>query len=314
MKKLLSFALACTLILTLSACKSDPTLNETSNLPNTSSGDSVPNELDQDVTGNTEQEQDDLTEQEPTGVSIQKTVLVDESGIKITAESLSLSSLAGPTVMVSIENNTGKTLGIKTKDSSINGYTVDSYLADFDIESGSTNSYIQFLQTDMNEAGITEVGTMRMAFYLYDPESFDSYLETDPIELKTSIADETGSPDSPNGEVVYEKDGIKVVMAGLVADDSTLGEAVAMYAENSSDTPVLIKLQDVLLNEYVAETPFSMEVMPGEKAAGNITFELSTIVNNGIKSIDSMRITLQVMEKDTYRILDESEQIYLNFD
>ena len=102
MKKILTISLALILAISLIACStsSDEEFKAPTNV----------------TTGNNAEDiqQDNQTEkpQKPveTEVTINETVLVDESGVKITAKSLEIDEIFGPEIKLLIENNSGKDL------------------------------------------------------------------------------------------------------------------------------------------------------------------------------------------------------------
>jgi len=82
-------------------------------------------------------------------VTIEEMVLVDEAGVKITAKSLEADNLFGADLKLLIENNSGKNLTFQCRNSSVNGYMVET-LRSVDVADGKkANDTLTFSSSDL---------------------------------------------------------------------------------------------------------------------------------------------------------------------
>ena len=122
MRKVIALILSLTIALALVGCV------------DSSNGEIQSGQVDTDLSDNasvsddTNSNDEDLTDVSTTEqvvekleVAIEETVLVDESGIKITAKSLDLNGFLGPEVKLLIENNSGQDLTFQCRNTSVNG-------------------------------------------------------------------------------------------------------------------------------------------------------------------------------------------------
>ena len=86
-------------------------------------GVSASSDTDASTDETSEETEESKAEQEPakTEATISETVLLDESGVKITAKSLSEDELFGTELKLMIENNSGKDLTFQCRNYSVNG-------------------------------------------------------------------------------------------------------------------------------------------------------------------------------------------------
>ena len=89
--------------------------------------------IDKEIVENTEEEAEEATEEvaeEPVleAVTIEETVLLDESGIKITATGLEDGWL-GTDLKLLIENNGDTNVTVQARNSSVNGFMVDTMMS-----------------------------------------------------------------------------------------------------------------------------------------------------------------------------------------
>lgn len=295
----------------------------------TGSTETTPVETASAETGETAQEQPDSPEPtdteetapetaEPeTTVSaietITETVLVDESGVKITAKSLDKSGWFGPELKVLVENNTDKALTVQTRSSSVNGYMVSTMFS-ADVAAGKkSNDSITFTGSDLKAAGIETIADMEFSFHVFDSESWDAYLDTDLIQLKTTAADTYAYTYDDSGDVIYDENNIKVVAKGLVEDDSVFGPTVVLYIYNGTDKTITVQTRDDSVNGFMVSTSCSAEVTPGKHAIGSVTFFSSDLEENEITQITEYEFSLHIFDFASWETIGDSEPIKLSF-
>ena len=129
------------------------------------------------------------TAPEKNDASIEEAVLVDEAGVKITAKSLDMDGLFGPSIKLLIENNSEKSLTVQSRSASVNGYMIETMLSS-DVAAGKkANDELIFASSDLEMADISVIADMEFSFHVFDSETWDAYLDTDLIRIKTSAAE-----------------------------------------------------------------------------------------------------------------------------
>ena len=112
-------------------------------------------------------------------------ILVDSDGIKIVARGLDTEdSIFGPSLILYIENNTGRNLTVQARDESVNGFMIDSIMST-DISSGNKAlTELTFMSSDLEENSIEEINEIEFSFHIYDYDTYDNYYDTEMLKVE----------------------------------------------------------------------------------------------------------------------------------
>ena len=140
MKKIFAFLMALVLTMCFVACGTNGELKK-------------PEIIAQDATSGT------ATQEEGREASIEQCVLVEEKGVKITAKSLEKGSIFGAELKLLIENNSGKNLTFQSRNTSVNGYMVETLMSE-DVANGKkANTSLTFSESSFELCNITEIAS-----------------------------------------------------------------------------------------------------------------------------------------------------------
>lgn len=305
MKKALTGVLAAILAMSLAACggSSDGEVKTPSDVTDGTKTEAVQKE-----------EQGEQTENpQKTEVTISETVLVDESGVKITAKSLEAGKTFGPEIKLLIENNSGKDLTFQCRNVSINGYMVGTMMS-VDVTNGKkANDSLTFVKSDLEACGIETIADVEVAFHIFDTAEWKPYLDTDAIQLKTSAADTFEYVYDDSGELAYGGNGVKIVVKGLAEDESIFGPSIVVYIENTGDKDVTVQTRDVSVNGFMVDTMFSCDVVAGKRAIDSITFMRSGLEENEITAIEDVELSFHIFDSDRWDTIVDTDTISIAF-
>lgn len=113
---------------------------------------------------------------EPTSVKIDETLLIDESGIKITAKRLDFSKSSGPALIVLIENNSGSDITVQCRKSSVNGYMIETIMSENVSNGKKANASITFKRGDLETCNISTIADMEFNFTAFSSDTDERYL------------------------------------------------------------------------------------------------------------------------------------------
>lgn len=125
--------------------------------------------------------------------TMEETVLVDESDIKITATNLAYTAYSVK-LNLTIENNTAQNLSFYSGTlayscNSVNGYMISGGYLNTDVTAGKkTNETVTFDAAELGLMGIRDIADIEIGFEIID-DNHDDYLLTGPRQIKTSLAD-----------------------------------------------------------------------------------------------------------------------------
>lgn len=113
--------------------------------------------------------------------------VVNNKGIRVIIQGVDeVGSLWGSDVRVLVENDSGKAIAIQTWDVSVNGIMIVpvyfSEVPDGKVAFGR----MSFMQSDLDNNGIDSIETIELIFHIYDPYSWDTIFDSDPITLNFS--------------------------------------------------------------------------------------------------------------------------------
>ena len=320
-KQRISLLWAAVLVIGLTACGS----NETGVIQkptNVSPADSSSTEIASGTSSETNTPKETATPeatatpepQKQVKAEINETVLLDEAGVKITAKSLSDGSFFGPELKLLIENSSGADLTFQSRNASVNGYMVDTMMS-VDVADGKkANDSITFSESALELAGIKEIADMEFSFHIFTTSDWDTYLDTDLVQLNTSIADTYTYEFDDSGDLACDTNGIKVIVKGLSEGNSIFGPSVVVYIENNSSQSVAVQVRDVSINGFMVDGMFSCDVNTGKHAVDSITFLSSELEENEIEKIEDIELSFHIFDSDSWDTIADTEPIIISFD
>ena len=111
--------------------------------------------------------------------------LLNRDGVRIVGKYVDEKSFWGASVLLYIENNTGKKITVSCDDMSINGFMVTGYFSSTLYDKKMAIDNITLLSTELEKNGITSVDEVELKFRIRDKDSYDVLFETDPIKFST---------------------------------------------------------------------------------------------------------------------------------
>lgn len=258
--------------------------------------------------------------------TLEETVLVDESDVKITATGLKYTAY-DVKLSLAIENNSDQNLSFYSGTlgyscNSVNGYMVDDGYLNADIAAGKkSNETVSFSVDELTLLGISDIADIELGFHI-TADRYNDYLLTGPRQLRTSIADSydykadtyrqsivdnisaLGSTvDCDSEEVVFDQKGIRVVSQTLVTNSSGK-QALLVEAENTTSDTVYIAVGDVALNGLSVQSgTWSTDwISAGKRRI--ITMNLSNMLDEsyrvafGLEALGQVTYTIEPKDSD----------------
>lgn len=301
MKRFLVFLLALATVLCLAACEGGTDESKKpSNVDATAATDvSTP------IGGSF---QDGATEApaELSAATIAETVIFEGEGVKVTAKSLVLDGFMGPQIKLLIENDSGKDLTFQCRDASVNGYMVEALMS-VDVVSGKkANDMLTFMNSDLAQCGIQAIADIAFRLHIFESDSWQTFTDTDMIELKTSLADGFTYTFDDSGDVAYDGNGVKIVVKGL-EEDGWLGPSVIVYICNENANDITVQVRDASVNGFMVQAVCSADVLSGKHCVTSITFLNSDLEENGITSVENIALGFRIFNKESWSTIVDTD-------
>lgn len=247
-------------------------------------------------------------------VSIEEYVVFEDGGIRITAKGWTPKSLLlGPGIKFLIENNSNKAITVHSRNSTVNGYMVDTTLSSTVAAGKKANDTMYFSQTDLDYAGITTIADIEFTFHFVDPDSWDTVMDSEIVRILTSAADGFEYNFDESGALVYDERGIRIVIKGVSMDDSILGPSVLVYIYNYGNEEITVQARNVSLNGFMVDHIFSCTVNPGKRAVDTITFLSSDLKKNEIETIEELELSFHVYGSSIFKTIVETTPVAVTF-
>lgn len=244
--------------------------------------------------------------------SIEEQVIFDSDGRKVTVTGYEVGWL-GPEISVLVENDTESAFTLQTRDSSVNGIMTD-FQASIEVSPGkkAIDSFT-ILSSDLEDNGIDCVADIELSLHIFDSETYETILDTDPIVITTNLTGVYDQIIDDSGEIVYEEDNIRIVFQGMM-EDSLWGMEPMFYIENDSGQSITVYLRNTSVNGIMLAPTFSAEVVSGKKCIDGAIFFSSDLEEKGISEIAEIETTIHIINSETYETVVDTEPIVLHAD
>jgi hypothetical protein len=243
-------------------------------------------------------------------LTIQEQKCFEHDGLTVTAKSIGEDSIFGTCVNLYIENNSSKTYGVATTAVIINNYMVSDVFSCTVTPSNKANQNLDLMFSQLKEAGIKNIGQIEIYFHLFDPDTYETLYEADPVTIKTSAFDKMDTTVLDDGAELVNKNGVRIV--GKYVDDDILSKSVLLFIENKSSKNITVQNDNLSVNGYMINSIMSSEVYAGKMAIASITLSSTDLETNNITSIDTVKTKFKVLDSKSFDTIFESSEVSFN--
>lgn len=244
--------------------------------------------------------EEDETETEDGGKeSIEEQVLLEQDHIKITALEMVNDSIWGKGIKLLIENDSEKNIGVGCNALIVNDYMITDLFSTSVAAGKKANETMYMSSSQLEAAGINNIGQIEIYFHLYDSESYETMADPDCVVIRTSAYDGMDNQIEITGQELYSQGGIRIV-GQYVDENSFWGTAVLLYIENNSGKRIGISCDDMSVNGYMVSPLFSSTIYDGKKSFDDITIFGSDLEENAIESVEDIEVNFHIYNVETY--------------
>lgn len=207
-----------------------------------------------------------------------------------------------------MENLTGYDLTASARDIIVNGCMMESAYLYCEAGEDSTGvGYLRLPQEDLAQAGIQTVEQISFLLEVWEDDSYDTVLETGQITLFARPVEGAAST-PPEGQLLYDADGITVSFLGYREDEYYPGEVcegtLLFHIENNTDRYLQVYSAETVLGSESVDTALWCQLYPGTRAVS--TMYLYTLEDMGFTSPDDLfpaQVVLEITDRDDYDFL-----------
>ena len=161
----------------------------------------------------------------------------------------------------------------------------------------------------LNKHGFTEIPDIELGFEIYAGDSEEPFM-TELVDVVNP--DYTGGTPEPDesGEVMYDKDGVKIVMQGETYDADYWGPQIKLYASNSTDKTVFIRIPETTLDGTAFDTYGDMIIAPGKRESEEVAFAFIDDLGRSMTEVEP--VSEITMKFDIYEYDQRGDNILLD--
>ena len=245
-------------------------------------------------------------------ITVEQQLVLDEKDIKITVTGLELDGWLGPQLKLLIENDSAENITVQSRLSSVNGFMIYSTISEDVAALKKANTNISFEKLYLEKANIDTIASMQFSFHIFNSDTWDSILESEPITVYTSALDYIQEVDDEGSILVDTKD-IRIIAQGIDKDDSIFGPSLMLYIENNANLNITIQARDVSVNGFMIDSIMSEDISIGNKSITSLTFMNSDLEENGIENIEEIELSFHIYNYDSYDTYLDTQTVKVEF-
>lgn len=240
--------------------------------------------------------------------SITEQVIVDQDGIVITATEYVEDGIWGEGIKLLIENTSDKNVGVSCNATIVNNYMIVDLFSASVAAGKKANETLYLSSSELEAAGISNVGQIELYFHVYDSDSYDTLFDAPCAIIQTSEYDAMDTTSNDDGIELYNENGIRIV-GKYVDENSFWGSAVLLYLENNSGNNVTVSCENMSVNGFMVAPYFYASIYDGKMAIEEITIFGSDLEENGITTIEELELSFHVYDSKTYETIADTSPI-----
>lgn len=227
--------------------------------------------------------------------------LIDNEWCTITAKSLELTDdYYGIVMKVTIENKSDADYTVTAYTAALNGLETNPYTSQIVAAGKKANMEIDWYDTDLEDIDKDSITDYALEFGAYDADYEDVFKETVHVypygEDKAAVYERTAED---TDEILVDTDDVQVVCVGII-DDEFSGQTVKYYIKNKTDKKLYVTAENVSVNGFMMDPYWGCEVGANHSVYSTMYWTKDDFEENDITSIETMDLTLEVRDDDTY--------------
>jgi len=246
-------------------------------------------------------------------ISVSEQEIYNENDVVVTVKGME-NGILGTELSCVIENNSSSNILVTTRDLNVNGYMFESSGLYADVAAGKkSNESITLYSSEMQQQGVDTIANIEFKIHLSDSETWNDIASSEVISIDTSVAGSYSQTVDDSGDVVYDKDGIRVICKGL-KKDSIWDGVVLFYMENGTGRDVSIYTENVSVNGFMEDASCWADILAGKRCVDAIyLWDLDDLELESMDDVENIEFNIKVVDKDNWDIIDTSDPITLNF-
>ena len=315
MQRILCFALAALMLISLAACsekkpEATEAATESATQKETETEKPTAEPTEKPTTGRHEVISLDFINNFDKTASVEEQEIYHKNDVAIVAKKLVYDTVSGPQIVLSIKNDTDKTLLIQNAYTAVNGFMMKP-VVDITAKPGKTVEQPMSLPyLGLAMAGIHSLREIEFSLRILDGKTY-SVIDTTPgVQFDLTGGAKEEPPFDESGQVVYNGKQAKIVLKGVKSDtlfDCT--NVVEVYMENKSDKMIGVCNKKLTVNGYEITTTMETSILPGKRAVDVIELYDNELEEYGVTTLDTVDVAFDINDYETWDTLASTDLI-----
>lgn len=241
-------------------------------------------------------------------VTIEEQVLFERDGIVVRAKEYVTDRIWGDGIKLLIENNSDKNVTVGCNALIVNNYMISDLFVSGVAAGKKANEVMYLSNTELEAAGIENVGQIEAYFHVYDTDTYETLFDTDCVTIQTSGFAGMDMVADDSGEELYNENGIRIV-GKTVDENSFWGTAILLYCENNSGKNISISVNEMSINGFMMDPLFTTTIYDGKRAYEDITIFAEDLTANGIETIEEVELRFHIYDAESYEPIADSDVV-----
>ena len=240
-------------------------------------------------------------------------LVYEDKDLTVTVHGINYAPISGPELHLTIENRCDKDIVVTAPYAAVNGYMITPEFKTDVAHEKSANGNLTLPYFSLAIADITVIKEIEFSLRVTEARTYNPLFVTDMISVKTSAYKEDEEKPSEDfaGQTVYDKDGMKIVLRGVSTDRAySDGAEMVVCIFNGTERNISVRTNDITVNGYeMISSVLSRTVLSGKRAVDAVTFYKQELKEYGIDAIDSVKVSFEIKDADTWELIDSTDMI-----
>lgn len=309
MQRILCFALALVMILSLAACgednkqKTDDDVTAAPAAETIAVTDAVTEPAtDLPTVGSHDVISLDFINTFDTKPSIDEQLVYEKDGVTIKATAVRYDTVSGPQIMLSVKNDGDKEILLQNDHTAVNGFMMKPEIDVKVAPRKKAEIPMSLPYLGLAMAGIRSLREVEFSLRVLDSKTF-AVLDTTPtFSLALKDTDDAQPAFEEEGQIAYDAKGVKVLLKGVRHDTLFDSESVLLvYMENNTERTISVGNAKLTVNGYDITTAMQTLLLPGKRAVDKIELFDKELEEYGISSLDSVKVSFEVYDYEDWK-------------
>ncbi len=230
-------------------------------------------------------------------------ILKEDENLLIAVTGNDPEGLWGYKLDVFLQNKTDCELGFLVNDACINGLMMDPYFQTVLAPGQSSEEELEWFQSSLDEAGITDVTDIELEWCVYNYEDWSAEFLLEEKFHYYPLGEDAVQPfvreAKDTDQLLLDNDVCRIVAVRSEMDE-LWGFQIHLYMINKSDHGLTVGIDEASINGEACDPYWATMIYPERAAFDAVTWGNSFLEEAGVEKVESVELPFIIMNTDDY--------------